>query len=162
MDGSVLPRFKRALIDNLTGYVDNAYYQSPQQPEDMHGADGSRVVCWWDDQADAEIDEPVFIGPAQRWFDENATVTLVIQALGVDTGDTQETCDQRATEVLGQVVALLATEPTAGTTDNADMTVFDATPTSWSYQGGNLGSNLRAASYRLTITVHNRVQLERT
>lgn len=160
--GSALPTFKRALIDSLVGYVDNTAYQSPMQPDDMNGADGSRVSCWWDDGATIEIDEAVAVGPGTRWFDEYLTLTLVIQALGKDTTDTQEVCDQRATEVLAEVMALLSSLPAAGAADTATVQIFDATPSTPEYTSGVLGTNLRAASWRVPITVHSRIKLERS
>lgn len=160
--GSALPEFKRALIDSLDGFVDDARYSSPMVPEDMIGTTGTRVVCWWDDDAQADLLEPVTIGPTGRIFDEEVRCALIIQALGVDTDDTQEICDQRISAVLGEVVALLSSEPDAGRADTTDVQTFDATPESWTYTGGVLGTNLRAASYRVEILVHSRLTLERT
>jgi len=158
MDGSVLLRFKRAFVDELTT-VANVNYQSPMSPEDMNGADGSRLAAWWVDEAEATIELMVATG-GPHWFDENATVTLRLQALGKDTDDTQEAVDIRATEALGKAIAILATDPTVGIADTAQVQMFDAVPTGWTYRGGILGSNLRAASYDLDIQVHARLKLE--
>ena len=91
-----------------------------------------------------------------------ATPTLRIQALGRSTDDNQEALDTRLSETLAELVLLLSEDPSAGTSDNADMQVFRAYPTRWEYRGGILDGNLRAASIDVDIEVHARIMLERS
>jgi hypothetical protein len=158
-DGTVLRRFKRAFIDAIAPTVDNAYYQSPTSPDAINGSDGSRLTAWWTDNADATVSVDVAVGAGQVWFDETSTLTLRIQALGKDTDDDQETCDTRLSETLAAVITILSADPSAGTTDNDDMQVYRAFPVSWTYSGGVLDTQLRAASFDVDIEVHARIQL---
>ena len=160
-DGSALPRFKRALIDKVNargGYAGT--YESPTNRADVYGPDGAGVGIWFKDEATASLGVTVATG-GPHWFDESLELTVIVQALGITTSDDQETVDQRATSALGDVIAILAGDPTAGlAVVNADMQIYAATPTGWVYVGGDLGASLRAASFELALELTSRIQLE--
>lgn len=158
MDGTSLRVVKRALLDRLTT-VTTVSYQSPMQPEDMLGEDGSGVAAWWSDDSEASVKVVVATG-GPHWFDETINATVIIQALGRDTDDTQEVCDTRATETLGEIIAVMAHDPSCGVADTEEMQLYTVTPAGWRNVTGILGPNLRAARYELDVTIHARIRLD--
>lgn len=157
-DGTSLPRFKRAFIAKLEALgVPNVSYQSPMQPEEMIGDDGSGLCCWFGDTATSTLDITV-VGVPVLWVDETWEIPFRIQALGSDTDDTQEVVDQRACERLGDVLSVFA-DPSFGIADDSIQT-FAALPVGaapWS--GGVLPANFRAAAYELTIELRARIEI---
>lgn len=157
-DGTALPRFKRAFIDTLNAAgVSNVHYQSPMQPDDMLGADGSGVACWFADDATGTLAITV-MGGAALWIDETWNIPFRIQALGQDTDADQEGVDQAACELLGDVLSTFD-DPSFGITDD-DIQTFAAVPVGanpWS--GGVLPSNMRAGRFELTIELTARIKI---
>lgn len=158
-DGTVLPRFKRAFITKCeaAGIV-NVAYQSPMQPEDMFGGDGSGSAGWFDDHATGDLQIKVMGAPG-LWVDETWQVPFIVQVLGTDTDADQETVDQSACELLGQVIALFA-DPSFGIATDSAIQTFAAVPVGANpWHGGVLPSNLRAAGFKLTIELRSRLRI---
>jgi len=156
IDGTSLLRVKQELIEKLQARVPNVLYQSPQDASDVLGEDGSGVCVWWDDTTEATI-EPIVFGLTQ--WDERYTATLIIQALGRDTDDDQESIDTLATRVLGETIGLLTANTSLGIADDADIQVFEIFPAGWRNITGLNGAN-RAGRFEFDISVHARLSLQ--
>lgn len=153
-----MTRFKTAyiaLIDAQT--TEKCAYQSPSQAKDVLGDSGTGVACWFTDESTASHSVMVSRG-APHWFDEVCRPVLRIQAIGNNTDDTQETVDQRASEILRIAIAVLANDPSVGLTDDT-IQEFQAFPEGWTYDGGIFGSDQRGARFDLTIAVESRLKL---
>jgi hypothetical protein len=157
-DGTALPRFKRAFIAKLASLgVPNVSYQSPMQPEEMWGDDGSGLCCWFGDEATATTTITV-VGAGALWIDETWNIPFRIQALGGDTDSDQQTVDQAACERLGDVMGAFS-DPHFGITDDTVQT-FAAVPVGTSpWYGGVLPTNTRAAAYELSIELRARIEI---
>jgi hypothetical protein len=162
MDGTSLFQFKTAYIAALTARTPNVSYASPSTATDVMGDDGSGAAVWWEDTSHASIDQVVFTGSTVHPFDESYALQLVIQVLGRDTSATQDQCDATAVEILGEAIAVLSTDPTAGYLDSTETDLHAAHPTGWSYTSGQLTPDTRAAKFILDITVEARITLEST
>ena len=158
MDGTSLVRFKSAYIDKLTSRLPNVSYEPPLTDEDVNGIDGSRQVVWFDGAAQNTTEVLVFKG-APHWFDETYNVTLILQALGKDTDDTQAAMDQAAVDMLGEAIAILASDPTVGLVNDSNIQVFTALPAGWKLAAGTLPPNLNGARFELDIQVKARLTL---
>jgi hypothetical protein len=161
MHGTSLLRVKQAVISELQERLSNVSYQSPTNPEGLLGTDGTGKAIWWSDEPEDEatVDVRVITG-GPHWFDETVNVTLILQALGRNTGDDQETVDERATDMLGEVIGILASDPSVGVSDDSQIQLRTVLPTSWRKRSGVLTPDVRAAGYELTLTIDARVMLE--
>jgi hypothetical protein len=162
MDGSNLPRFKRAFIAALQARAPHVHYQSPSSPEDMLGEDGSGVACWFGDDARGEFEPPVMAGADKLWLDERWVVPFRVQALGTDTDATQEVVDQLAVELLGQAMWLFH-KPSFELEQTATLQFFHGIPTGQAvteWTGGFLPTGFRAARFELGVEVYGRLILE--
>jgi hypothetical protein len=159
--GTSLPRFKQALTDALQARVDVVSYQSPTQMSEVLGEDGSGSGVWWADDTTAEVAVNVMTG-TDHWWDETVHPVLVIQCLGVDTDDTQAVLDARAANLLGHVLAVLASDPSVGVGVDADMRNVRAVPESWTYTTGVDAQNQRGARYELRLMLEARITVEAT
>ena len=75
-DGTCLPRFKVAFIAKMaTAGIANTFYESPMQPDDILGSDGSGVAGWFLDEASANLQITVVAAP-EIWIDETWTVQI--------------------------------------------------------------------------------------
>lgn len=157
-DGTVLPRFKRAFIAKLKDDgVPNVSYQSPITDEDMLGEDGSGACCWFGDNPTGDLSIQV-LGGASLWIDETWQIPFRIQVLGVDTDADQETVDQAACELLGDVMSAFS-DPSFGVVDDA-IQLFAAVPVGANpYVSGILPPNLRAGAFELTIELRSRIEI---
>lgn len=155
-DGTCLTRFKRAFIAQAEANgVANTSYQSPMQPEDILGDDGSGVAAWFGDHATATLTISVVAAP-EIWIDEVWNIPLVVQALGQDTDADQETVDQLACERLGDIIGCFS-DASFGLVDDT-IQMFTAVPVGANdWNGGVLGSNLRACGFELSIELHARL-----
>lgn len=154
--GTSLLRFKRAMVDALTTRVANVVYASPTDAEALVGEDGSGLAVWWGDDAEAAIDLTVLVG-GDKWYDERVTCTLILQAIGNDTDDTQEVLDERLTNALGEAIGVIASDPTLGITDD-EIDFFESMPVSWTNPTGALGTR-RAGRIELAIRLHARIKV---
>jgi hypothetical protein len=157
-DGTALPRFKRAFIAKLKANgVPNVSYQSPMQPDEIWGDDGSGLSGWFDDTATGALNITV-MGAHSLWIDETWQIPFRVQALGVDTDTDQEAVDQAACGLLGDVMTAFS-DPSFGIVDDA-IQVFCAVPVGAEpWFGGTLPTNQRAARYELTIELTSRLQI---
>lgn len=160
LPGTSLLRFKQEFIAKLQARTENVVYASPVDAQELIGEDGSGVSAFWSDDSSASIKPMVFTGGSAHYYDETAIVTLVCQAIGRTTDDTQEVVDERATNLLGQAIGVLAQSPTAGITDDTDIDFFAATPSGWSYSSGVPGDALRASRFELDIELTARLKLD--
>ena len=158
-DGTSLLRFKKAYIALLQRRAPNVIYGSPLTPEEMVGTDGSGVAAWWDDLTNATEGVVVFAGAANTWFDEIVVPKLCIQAIGLTTDDTQEVVDERATQLLGDAIGILAADPSVGLVDSGGIQLFTALPQGWACHTGVVGTGQRAARYDLDIELKARLEL---
>jgi len=158
-DGTCLPRFKVAFISKMaTAGIANTFYESPMQPDDILGSDGSGVAGWFLDEASANLQITVVASP-QIWIDETWTVPFVVQALGVDTDSNQQAVDQLASTRLGAILGAW-TDPSFGITDDTHVQVFTALPVGANaWHGGVLPPNLRGCGFQLDIEVHARLMI---
>lgn len=151
------------MVTALQARVSNVVnYQSPADASAAMGADGSGVSVFWLDDTNAEIQLNVVHGGAPLQWDEVVHPVLVIQSIGIDTGDTQSIVDTRAANILGHAMAILASDPSVGLTLNADSRQIRAIPESWTYSTGLDSQNRRAGRYELTITLEARITVENT
>lgn len=162
-DGTALPRFKRAFVDACASAgVPNVSYQSPGNPADLVGSDGSGQACWFLDEAEGMLDIRIMGGP-EIWVDETWRVPFVVQQLGLNSDATQETVDQQAAELLGLVLATF-TDPSFGLTSDAagdvQIQTFAAVPVGAEpWKGGFLSNDARAASFLLSIELTARLRI---
>jgi len=162
MYGSTLYTFKRSFIEQLQGRTSNVAYESPMDASDVMGDDGSGATVYWDDTVNGSVSQVVFTGPNQHWFDEQYTLKLVIQVLGSDTSADQMSVDDRATQILGEAIALLSTDPTGGVVDTTEFALLNAHPSGWQSTSGVLAQHIRAVKYVVDVEVDARIILEST
>lgn len=156
--GTCLTRFKRAFIDLLDAQTsEKVAYQSPREAQDMLGPGGSGIAAWFADEATANHQINVFKG-APHWIDETSRPVLRIQAVGVSTDDDQEDVDGRASEILRLAIAVLLNDPSVGLADDT-IQEFEALPASYTYAGGILSGDHRAARFEVQIEVTARLKL---
>lgn len=89
-------------------------YQAPMQAADTTGATGLQDAIWLDD-ATGDYENTVICGLPLR-IDENYTIKVVAQSLKASKDGTQKAADIRVDELLYEVMAELATDPTFGVT----------------------------------------------
>jgi hypothetical protein len=157
-DGSALFRFKEAFFTQLDLTTLNMMYDSPTKLEEFMGPDGLGQACWFDDAAEG-ANEARLLMASPHWFEEQFTVTLIIQVLGTDTSYDQRTVDQMAVEQLGNAIAILASDTTVGIVRDADIQTFTCLPAGWKYISGTQTSGARAARFELAIEVTARLTL---
>jgi hypothetical protein len=107
------------LLDRLGPEGVAVNYQPPVNPLDVNSL-GSREAVWFGD-AEGEFSNVVFCDGGLR-FDEEIVITTVIQVLGKDSIDDQETVDRRAEELLLEVLTELA-DPVLAAFDYVIVTV---------------------------------------
>lgn len=166
MEGTSLVRFRRQFLDRLARDVPNAQYQSPSQPAEFIGDDGSGVALWWSDDTEGEATVNVVVGGGQVWFDESYITVLRIQGLGLDTDADQYVCDQRANEAFGYALRLASCQGIAGyeltDLDTDQLEVHQYLLDGWTHTGGILGQAQRAARFEVRIRVDGRVKIGAT
>lgn len=162
--GTTMPVVKDAIYDLLAARVNapatpfTLAYASPTDALQILGESGAGVAAWWADEVDCDLSLPVFKA-GDKWYDENYTLTLVIQGLALNTDDTQAAIDMRASEVLGEAIGLLAEDPSAGIADTSTYEIQDITPEGgWSYRSGVLNLQ-RAGHFEFRIAVSARLKL---
>lgn len=160
MDGTALLRVKQRIVELLAGQVANVAYQSPSDTQDVYGVDGSGVTIWWDDQATANVDVKVIAGADATWFDETVDLTLNIQALGTTSDHDQANRDAQAVEVLGTLLALIATDPTLGLTTDSMIQTFHVLPRGWTCTTGMIGPSTRGTVFSVMLETTARLTLE--
>lgn len=160
MEGTALVRVKQALADALALFDINFLYDSPLTPEGVLGADGSGRACWFDDDnitASLQVAH-MMGGPVE--LDEVITIPVKVQALGRSSDDTQAEVDASASALLGQIIAVLARNPSLGLSDD-EIVVYHAIPAGWTYSTGAFpDSSSRAGGYVLNVEVTSRLALE--
>lgn len=161
MDGTSLVRFKAAYLEALEQRLPHVNVAVPLTDEDVNAEDGSRQVAWFDGEAE-NVSDVKLMKAMPCWIEESYTVTLVLQALGSDTDDTQDLMEQAATGMLGEAIAVLADDPSLGIATDSDVQMFTALPTAWKFTSGVVPPNLRGARYDLVIEVKARLTLELT
>lgn len=87
-------------------------YQAPVVASDMGGASGDAI---WLDAAEGDYENVVICGLPLR-LEEIYSLTLVVQSLRPTTDGTQQAADERVDEVLYEILAELANDPTFGVT----------------------------------------------
>jgi hypothetical protein len=157
-DGTALFRFKQAYFTQLDLTTLNVMYDSPTNTAEFMGPDGLGQSCWFADNANGS-NEARLLMSAPHWFEEQFTVTLVIQVLGSDTSYDQATVDQLAVEQLGKAIAILASDPGIGIADDSDIQTFTCLPAGWKYVSGTQTTGARAARFELDIEVTARLKL---
>jgi hypothetical protein len=162
--GTTMPVVKTAIYNLLAARVNapttafTLAYGSPTDATQLLAESGAGVAAWWSDDVDCEISVPVFVA-GDKWFDETYTLTLVIQGLALNTDDTQDVIDQRASQVLGEAIGLLAHDPVAAITDTSTYQIHEITPEGgWSYRSGVLNLQ-RAGHFEYRIAVAARLKL---
>ena len=157
--GTTLGVLKAAVISELQSRLPNVAYDSPVDAQSIIGEDGSGDAIWWSDDAEANVEVKVITG-SPAWFDETYNLTLIIQSLGRDTDADQSAVDSRAVDLLGEIIGILATDPTAGAVDTSKIQTFTALPIGWRYAAGVLGTTTkRGARFELDIQVMARLTL---
>jgi len=83
-------------------------------PADFETASGRIEAIYWADVDDVDVDVRAMKGTASIKYAERAERELVIIVIGGDTGDTHQDIDERAANLLGEVVkAVQANQPTS-------------------------------------------------
>ena len=118
---------------------------------------GAGVAAWWGDEIDASLEVPVF-KQGDKWYDETYPLTLVIQGLALNTDDTADVIDVRASQVLGEAIGLLAEDPSAGITDTSGYEIQEIVPLGWRYRSGAVNLQ-RAGHFEFRIAVTARLKL---
>jgi len=161
--GTTMPVVKDAFYDLLAARVNaptTAFaltYGSPTDATQLLSESGAGVAAWWADEVDATIDVPVFVG-GDKWYDETYPLTLVIQGLALNTDDTQDVIDVRASHVLGEAIGILASDPVVGITDTSEYQIHEIVPLGWAYRSGALNLQ-RAGHFEFQIAVTARLKL---
>jgi hypothetical protein len=158
--GSTIGLVKAALIVSLQSRLPNVNYESPISPIDTLGDDGSGDAIWWFDDADSSESVLVFKG-APHWWDEDYTLSLIVQSLGRDTDADQVAVDSRAINMLGEVLGVLASDPTIGIVDTSQYQLRTVLPDGWTFHTGIQTTGLkRAAMFKLDLRVSARIMLQ--
>lgn len=162
--GTTMPVVKDAIYDLLAARVNaptvpfTLSYGSPTDAVQLLSESGAGVAAWWGDEVSCDVTVPVFKA-GDKWFDENYTLTLIIQGLAVNTDDTQDVIDLRASQVLGEALGLLAEDPTAAVADTSAYEIQEITPEGgWMYRSGSLNLQ-RAGHFEVRIAVSARLKL---
>jgi hypothetical protein len=114
--GSTYALVKGALVDRLSerpGLADVAITAAvPESPLAVRGDTGSGKAIWVAD-AEGDLDNVVF-GAPDLYLEETYNLTVVVQAIWLDTDDTQLSTDQRVDEMLYEVLHELAQDTALG------------------------------------------------
>ena len=113
-----VPVFKKALSDALIAVLPNsALYGSPNELSDVTGLDGSHLAVFWSDEVPFAADQTVMTG-ATQWFDVIYDLTLIIQQVGVTTGQDAYAVDVLAYDTSMTALHVIANDPTIAMTLN--------------------------------------------
>lgn len=134
---------KRKVRDGLVarGVDANVTYEPPRVASDLQTWAGVLDAIWFDDSATMTFDAELLSGgysavnPVR--VDETARVTVVVQSLR-PTG-TQEDVDERAAELLRDVIAVLVTAPML--VETGELQSFHVLPVSATVATGFLGTS---------------------
>ncbi len=133
----------------------NVSYQAPVRKPDVQRA-GVLDAVWFGDAEAAHTVQILRALPLE--FDESYDLELFIQVLRVDSGGTQFAADNRANAVLGEVLGVLAADPTLGIT--TPFVRCEVTPTSWSHVTGVMPNGVGHGSrFELELHVESRLSL---
>lgn len=157
VDIAVRSALVSALGSALGGNVSVAY-SAPVDIGDLAGASGLLDAVWTEtDGADLAI--PV-LGPRPGWYDETVRVRVICQVLRSD-GTVQIDVDGRASELLAEVIGVLASDPLAGVADTTTAQVQWVEVVSWAKVEGIVGDNRgqRGARYEVLVRAHARQRL---
>ena len=158
--GTAWAPFKAAFITLLAAEIDNVSYSSPVTPQDFDGIDGSKHIIFWDDDASATTTIEVFKG-LPTWYDETIEGTLVVQAIGVTTDDTQQLLDERADATIYAIRKILQSDPTCGIASTESLELARAEMKGYIPKGGVItDTGIRGARYEITIQIEARLKVE--
>lgn len=119
MNGSTYSTVKAAIVTALGEVAALADVDiSPAPPADaskVKGTSGTGKAIWIAD-ADGDYDNVVLCGTGRLDLEETYDLTIVIQALALDSDDTQLITDQRVDGMLGEILTVMANDPTWGIT----------------------------------------------
>lgn len=159
-DGTCLTAFKAAYIEKLRQYIPGVLYGSPSSFKDLNSEDGSGVMVGWDDDMTGTLDIVVMAGGGSVLIDETWHGTLVVQATGKTTDDTQEVVDARASEALRYAIGILAVDPSGGVTGTSEIQLFSAVPVGEiANPTGIVGSNARMSRFNVPIEITGRLNI---
>lgn len=159
MEGTSLNRAKTALAAALDSFDINFLYASPTTAEQVIGPDGTGRACWFDDDnINAEL-EPAYMVGGPLVLDEVITLPIKIQAIGQESTDTQEEVDAAASDMLGQIIAVVSRDPSLSVGDD-EIVTFHAVPSGWTYETGTVDGTNRVGGFVLQIEVTARLSLE--
>ena len=112
MDGSTLPAVKRALVAALQarpGLADvTVSYQAPERASDVTNDSGLFDAVWLDAADSGIVAHDANIKAPPHEFDEEYDLLVVVQSLRPQSDGTQEVTDQRCSEMLAELVGVLA------------------------------------------------------
>lgn len=160
--GSAYSLIKSALVFALEGRIELAdvavSYEAPVRPMDVVGPTGVHEAIWLDD-AEGTFDVTIFTA-GNLVFDEVLTVNLVIQVLKRTSDGGQQAADERAQELLYEVLAEISQQKTWDFED-LDLSQFDRldfNPVSQAWSTGFLEGTTdgHGAACRLGIQVRAR------
>lgn len=124
MYGSTYSTVKQAIITRLADVdgLDRVEILAapPVNPLDVHGQYGTRQAIWIAD-AEGDYDNVVLCGAGRLDLEELYDLTVVFQALPLDTDDTQIVCDRRVDEMLGAFLKDMADDATFGVAATDDL-----------------------------------------
>lgn len=162
--GTNVRAVRRALVDLLTtrlGATVSVRYAAPTDAVELATTAGILDTIWTAyDDADLDV---VTLGTPLR-LDETARVLVVAQVVRTD-GTDQDTVDERAEELLRDVLAVVANNPEGlALTDTDELSRFDVVPLGWSVgelDNGVIGGDpsVRGARFVIRLEATGRLEL---
>jgi len=164
--GSTYSAVKAALVTQLDARsglaATSVLYQAPERGSEVRGESGAWELIFFDD-AEGTSGVRVFAGPSPLIFDEEYIQTCVIEVQIPDSSGTQQAVDDRAMELLYEVLHELSHQAewdyTALGLGPADFEYVDLVPASWSTNtgfivptkghGARIGLGIRVRARRL-------------
>lgn len=158
--GSSYAALKRAITTQLKARsalsAVSVSYQAPLQAKDVLDASGSGTAIWLEDSEGAH--ENVVICSLPLQLEERYALGLIIQVVFDSSDGTQEAADERCDELLYEVLAELANDPTFGLSTGDPYNYLHVTRSTWRRGGGFLPSGAgHGAWIRLLLDVEARI-----
>lgn len=161
-DGTMLFAAKRALVERLDARMAEVVvtYEPPRNATDIQTLNGVYDAVWFDPDADIVLTVPHLSGQYSVTnpvhLDETASFKVIVQTLRRE--GSQEDVDMRASEMLHDVVAVMATEPVLD--DVTGVQSFWFLPRSASVTGGFLpASDGHGCRIELDVEAFSRLTL---
>jgi len=158
VQAAIVARLEERLVDA------RVRYEPPRVDRDVATEVGVMDAIWFDPETtELTYEIPVFHGPYSAtnplWLDETAIFDVVVQAIRPQ--GSQASADERAAELLRDVLAVLTTQPSVPASDTAELLSLWLVPQTTTVQRGALPSSTtgHGCQFRLRCEARSRLKL---